>query len=79
MLVPQAAVIGQTPISVSEDNYGRIPKVYIECLQDKALMPDVQESMYTRTPCQRIISTNTSHSPFMSAPEELARHLMSIW
>jgi hypothetical protein len=31
--------------------------------------------MYERLPCQNVVSMETSHSPFFSAPEELAGHL----
>jgi len=34
--------------------------------------------MYTQTPCEQIIVMNTSHSPFLSAPEELARNLLGL-
>ncbi len=78
MLVPEALAILQTPIRVTEKNYGRIPRVYIECLQDNAILPETQKQMYTRMPCQRVISMNTSHMPMLSAPLELAGHLMSI-
>jgi pimeloyl-ACP methyl ester carboxylesterase len=75
LLVPQAAAPFATPISTSEERFGRIPRVYIECLRDKAISPSVQQSMYTALPCQKVISMDTSHSPFFSAPEELAAHL----
>jgi pimeloyl-ACP methyl ester carboxylesterase len=67
-----------TPIHVTEQNFGRIPRVYIECLRDRAISPAIQRQMYDATPCQRIISMDTSHSPFFSAPEQLADHLTSI-
>ena len=73
--VPQAVAPLATPISVTEDNFGRVPRVYIETLQDRAISPSFQKEMYERLPCQRVISMNTSHSPFFSAPEELAEHL----
>jgi hypothetical protein len=34
--------------------------------------------MYTRLPCQKVISLNTSHSPFLSAPQELMQHLLNL-
>jgi len=34
--------------------------------------------MYTTTPCQTILSMETSHSPFFSAPQELVLHLTSL-
>ncbi len=67
-----------TPVSLSEENYGRIPRVYIETLQDRAISPWLQKEMYERLPCQKVISMDTGHCPFYSAPEELAGHLDSL-
>ena len=66
------------PMRVTSENFGRLRKMYIECLQDRAVTPAQQRVMYTLTPCDKIISMNTSHSPFISAPQELAAHLVSI-
>jgi pimeloyl-ACP methyl ester carboxylesterase len=67
-----------TPVSLSEENYGRIPRVYIETLKDRAISPWLQKEMYERVPCQKVISMDTGHWPFYSAPEELAGHLDSL-
>ena len=67
-----------TPVSLSEENYGRIPRVYIETLKDRAISPWLQKEMYERVPCQKVISMDTGHWPFYSAPEELAGHLTSL-
>jgi pimeloyl-ACP methyl ester carboxylesterase len=56
----------------------RIPRFYIECLRDKALGPRTQRWMYSESPCDAVYSLTTSHSPFLSAPEALARHLLNI-
>jgi len=77
LLVPQAAAPFATPISITEKNFGRIPRIYIECLRDKAISPSIQKKMYTALPCRRVITMDTSHSPFFSAPETLATHLIS--
>ena len=63
---------------LTDENFGRVRKVYIECLQDKAVTPAQQRIMYTLTPCDKVISMNASHSPFLSLPRELADHLDSI-
>jgi pimeloyl-ACP methyl ester carboxylesterase len=76
--VPQAVAPFATPLAVTEENFGRVPRVYIETLQDRAISPPLQKEMYERLPCQKIVSMNTSHSPFFSAPEELAEHLVSL-
>jgi hypothetical protein len=78
LVVPQALAPTGTPITTSAANWGRISRVYIECLRDRALTPPFQKRLYTATPCQQMISMDTSHSPFFSAPRELARHLMAL-
>jgi pimeloyl-ACP methyl ester carboxylesterase len=64
-----------TPLKISAESFGRIPRRYIECLRDRAISPAIQRQMYTATPCQKVLSMDTDHSPFFSAPEELARNL----
>ena len=75
---PQALAPIATPVSLTEENYGRIPRVYIETLKDRAISPWLQREMYERLPCQKVISMETGHWPFYSAPEELAGHLTSL-
>ena len=62
---------GVTPLQLTEKNYGSIPKFYIECTEDKAVTPFIQRKMYTETPCEKVYSMPTSHSPFFSKPKEL--------
>jgi len=77
-LVPQAAAPFATPVSTTEKNFGRVPRAYISCLLDKAISLSIQEKLYKALPCEKVISMKTSHSPFFSAPEELAKHLLLI-
>ena len=74
----QAVAPSVTPISVTEGNFGRVPRVYVTCLHDRSNTPDFQKKMYTETPCREVISLQTDHSPFLSAPEELAGNLISL-
>ncbi len=78
LLGPQATAPMATPVSTTAENFGRIPRVFIECLQDKAISPSIQKKMYTNLPCEKVISMDTSHSPFFSAPKELVDHLLSL-
>lgn len=78
LLIPQSTAPMITPIHVTDRNFGRIPRVYIQCLHDKTVSPSSQKKMYTATPCQKVLSLETSHSPFLSAPEALVAHLVSI-
>ncbi len=63
---------GMTPLQLTDENYGSVPRYYIECTEDKAVTPFIQRKMYTELPCQKVFSMATSHSPFFSAPQELS-------
>jgi pimeloyl-ACP methyl ester carboxylesterase len=67
-----------TPLHLTEKNFGSVRRVYIECLQDKAVTPFIQQKMYTDMPCEKVYSLNTSHSPFFSQPQALADILMEL-
>ena len=72
LLVPESSSPFITPISVTDEKFGRIPRAYISCLRDRAISPTIQKQMYTNLPCQ-IIEMDSDHAPFFSAPEELTR------
>lgn len=78
MIVPEPTAPLGTPISITVEKWGRIPRYYVECLADKAIPPAVQKAMYTAIPVQKVFSMNTSHAPNFSAPQELAEHLMAV-
>jgi pimeloyl-ACP methyl ester carboxylesterase len=65
-----------TPLHLTPERYGRVAKVYIECLQDRALTLETQRRMQRDTPCDKVYSLDSSHSPFFSQPEELAATLI---
>lgn len=82
---PAAGRLGPTPsclfttaVTLSDERYGQVPRVYIECLKDQAIPPRLQRAMQAAVPCGRTFSINTDHSPFLSAPEELARLLLAV-
>lgn len=78
LLVAQAAAPFAAPVKTTEERFGRVHRVYISCLRDKAISPARQERMYKALPCEKVILIDTSHSPFFSAPEELAGHLLLL-
>jgi len=47
-------------------------------LQDHAIPPALQKRMYTETPVERVVTMDTSHSPFFSAAEKLVEHLIEL-
>lgn len=59
------------PISITEEKFGKIKKLYIECLLDEALRPEDQKRMYSNAKCDVVSIAHADHSPFYSAPLEL--------
>jgi len=78
LLVPQALAPPGTPIRTSDGDFGRVPRAYIECLADRAIPIALQRQMHGSHACRMVVSMDTSHSPFFSAPRELTRHLCDI-
>ena len=75
---PEPMASFTTPLRVTEEGWGNVPRFYIECSQDRAITPELQRLMQVALPCHRTISMHTDHSPFYSAPAELAGHLRSF-
>lgn len=69
---------GITPLQLTEENYGRVPRIYIECTEDRAVTPFIQRKMYAETRCEKVYSLPTSHSPFFSKPQELSDIFLEI-
>jgi len=75
LLVPQATAPLTTPLRLTPGRYGRIPRVYVECLQDRAISLAIQRAMYTESGCNQVFTLDCSHSPFFSAPSQLTEYL----
>ncbi|NUU01374.1 alpha/beta fold hydrolase [Herbaspirillum robiniae] len=64
-----------TPVELTEERYGKVPKSYIVCTRDRAIDPVLQRVMAARSGCARIKELDSSHSPFLSRPTETAEML----
>ena len=79
------ARIGSEPVSIfrekavfTEDHFGRVPRAYIHCTQDKAIGYTLQCGMVRDTPCASVLTLESGHSPFVTMPKELAEALLSL-
>lgn len=75
---PQSFLPLTAPVQISDTNFGKIPRAYIECTDDRAIVVAFQREMLRASPCDRVFSLNTGHAPFLSAPQELARILAEL-
>lgn len=76
-LSPEPTSMRAAPIVLSAERYGRIEREYIVCEQDGSVSPALQRRMIAAQPC-RFHVMDTDHSPFYSAPDELAAILDGI-
>jgi pimeloyl-ACP methyl ester carboxylesterase len=76
-LRPQPIAISTTTLSLTEERYGSVPRWYIECTRDNAVVLGRQRAMVRNLPC-KVITMECGHTPFYSAPEELADNLETI-
>jgi pimeloyl-ACP methyl ester carboxylesterase len=76
LIVPQPTSPLATPIHITEENYGSIPRVYIECTNDLVISPSAQKRMYTKMPCEKVLSLESSHTPNYGSPHALVEQLI---
>ena len=77
-LVAQSAAPFGTRVETTPERWGRIPRYYIECERDRAITLKLQREMQKHSPCRQTFSIDTDHSPFLSAPKQLADILLRI-
>jgi pimeloyl-ACP methyl ester carboxylesterase len=77
-LKPEPLAPLATPLELSAERYGRVPRAYIVTLRDQTLGPALQRRMIDTEGVRRVIEFDTDHSPFYSAPDELVEGLLSL-
>lgn len=79
----EPAGVFRVPSPITQGRFGAVPRAYIECTDDRTIPVAGQREMLRRTDAAlgsatTVYSMPTSHSPFYSAPADLARILMEI-
>jgi pimeloyl-ACP methyl ester carboxylesterase len=77
-LVTEPEAPTNTPLQLTDARYGTVPRHYIECLADRAITIADQRRMQVTLPCASVTTLDTDHSPFLSAPRDLANALLTI-
>ena len=77
-LTPQPLELLSTPVKITEAGFGSVPRIYVECTDDRAISIELQRDMIAASPCVEVISLHSSHSPFFSMPKELALALARL-
>jgi pimeloyl-ACP methyl ester carboxylesterase len=66
------------PVRVTPERYGRVKRAFIQTRFDNAVPLAVQAAMCAALPCNPVIVMDTDHSPFYSAPVELAAYIDAL-
>lgn len=75
---PEPRTMSAATIRTTNERFGRVDRVFIECLRDRAIGITTQRSMQAALPCRTVHTLDTSHSPFFSNPRGLATALTSL-
>lgn len=76
--VPEPLAPFGTPVAVTADRAGRVPRAYIRTARDAAITPARQDAMLQAVPCDPVLTVDTGHSPFLADPDGLARLLHGL-
>jgi pimeloyl-ACP methyl ester carboxylesterase len=78
ILEPESTESANAKLVLTDKNFGSVPRYYIECTEDKAVTPWLQEKMLAEIPCLKVYKLHSSHSPFFSMPDKLVNIILEI-
>lgn len=65
-------------VSLTNENFGSVDKVYIKTLQDIVISPSLQDRMIAAAGITKLYEVSTSHSPFLSQPQAVSAILLKL-
>jgi pimeloyl-ACP methyl ester carboxylesterase len=78
ILLPESTESAKAKLKLTDANYGSVPRYYIECTEDRAITPWLQEKMLAEMPCLEVYKLPSGHSPFFSMPDKLTDIILKI-
>ena len=76
-LTPQSNAARDVAPRLTAGRFGTVPRVYIEALRDRSVLPVVQRRMQALVPGATIRSIDTGHAPMFADPEGLSALLIA--
>lgn len=67
-----------TPLHLTPGRFGRLPRTYVECTEDRTIPISSQRRMQALVPGARVVTLAADHSPYLSMPEALADALLDV-
>lgn len=66
-----------TPLELTAERWGSLPRTYIECTQDRTIPISSQRRMQAMSPGAHVVTLDSDHSPYLCCPRELADALIA--
>lgn len=77
-LVAETVQVARTPVRWTQERFDRVPRAFIECSNDRIISLSAQREMWAAVGCDYVDTLETSHSPFLAAPAQLARSIITF-
>lgn len=77
-MVSEPIGIGTTKLSFDQNAYDKLPKFYIEALDDQVVSLETQRSYQKKIAFSKIYALKTGHSGFLSQPKAMSEVLIDI-
>jgi pimeloyl-ACP methyl ester carboxylesterase len=77
-ITPEPLAAAATPVKVTSERYGSVPRAYVQCQDDRGISIGLQQRMCAATPCHDVVSLATGHMPMYAAPDALVAHLVAF-
>lgn len=71
--IPEPLKVFSTPLALTPSGFGSVQKIYIRCLKDLVLHPDLQTQMIDHSQIPIVHDLESGHCPFLSQPERLSQ------
>lgn len=75
-LTPQSNAARDVAPKITNKRFGTVPRVYIEALKDRSVVPVVQRRMQDLVPGAAIRQIDTGHAPMVADPARLSELLL---
>lgn len=67
-----------TPLHLTPERFGSLPRTYVECTADRTIPIASQRRMQDMVPGAHVVTLWADHSPFLSRPEALTDALLGV-
>lgn len=67
-----------TAATVAAERWGMVPRAFVARSDDRLLTPERQAMMLDNVRCDPVVTLDSDHSPFLSAPNALVAAMIDI-